>query len=116
MRSFVDRFAYDREEDGALVLAAGVPEAWLRDPRGVSVAKLATRYGRLDLTLRAEGSALRVRISGDLRVPRGGFALRSPLEGALSSATVNGKPAAVSRDGELIARTVPAEIILGSGL
>jgi hypothetical protein len=119
MRSFVDRFAYDREEDGALVLAAGVPEAWLRDPRGVSVAKLATRYGRLDLTLRAEGSALRVWISGDLRVPRGGFALRSPLEGALSSATVNGKPVAVSRDGELIARTVPAEIILvgmGSGL
>src|SRR5205823_4389519 len=73
--------AYERESDQALVLAAGVPAAWATAEQGVSVKRLPTYYGVLDLSLRAEGANMvRVRVSGDLVVPPGGLVVTSPLE------------------------------------
>ncbi|HEV2064819.1 MAG TPA: coagulation factor 5/8 type domain-containing protein, partial [Thermoanaerobaculia bacterium] len=112
IRSFLDLFAYDREEDGTLVLGAGVPASWLADPRGVAVSKLQTRYGPLDLTLRADRSAVRVRIAGACVVPPGGFVVPWPLEGRPSSATVNGKAAGISPDGEVLLRETPADVVI----
>jgi hypothetical protein len=112
IRSFLDLFAYDREEDGALVLGAGVPASWLVDPLGVAVSRLHTRYGPLDLALRADGSAVRLRIAGACTVPPGGFVVPWPLEGRPSSATVNGKAAALSIDGEVLVRETPAEVVI----
>ena len=37
IRSVLDLFAYERAEDGALVLAAGIPAGWLRGGPGVAV-------------------------------------------------------------------------------
>jgi len=112
IRSFLDLFAYERPEDAALVVGAGVPAAWLRDPAGVAVSGLRTRYGRLDLRLSVEGDRARARLSGDARVPPGGLALSWPLEGRASRAAVNGKPAAINARGEAVARKLPAEIVL----
>jgi hypothetical protein len=112
IRSFLDLFAYDREEDHALVLGAGVPAAWLRDPNGVSVSGLRTRYGSLDLTMRAEPDAVRIRIAGGLSVPPGGFVVPWPLDGRPASATVNARPAALSAAGDLVVRAFPAELVI----
>lgn len=111
IRSFLDLFAYDRE-DGALVLGAGVPPSWLADRRGVAVTNLRTRYGPLDLSLRADRSAVRVRIAGACAVPPGGFVVPWPLPGRPLSATVNGKAARISPDGEILLHETPADVVI----
>ena len=71
IRSALDLFAYDRESDGALVLAAGIPPAWLAG-QGVGVRALRTPYGPLTYTARMRGDALVVTIAPGARPP-GGF-------------------------------------------
>lgn len=112
IRSFLDLFAYDRAEDDSLVLGAGLPASWLEDPRGVEISKLQTRYGPLDLNLRADRSALRIRVGGACAAPPGGFVVPWPLDGRPRSAAVNGKPVAISPEGEIVLHETPAEIII----
>jgi hypothetical protein len=69
LRSFLDLFAI--EEEDRLVLGAGVPDAWLAG-EGVEVKGLRTKWGTLDLEMRQQDEAVRVRIGGGLRVPPGG--------------------------------------------
>jgi F5/8 type C domain-containing protein len=109
IRSLLDFFAYERGEDNALVLGAGVPADWLAAP-GVSVRGLRTRWGRLDLTMREDKAGLRVAIAGGVRVPPGGFVVRPPLPGVPGRVTVGGKAVRFSGN-ELVVRTVPAEIL-----
>lgn len=75
VRSFVDMLAYEREEDDALVVGAGIPEAWLDE--GVRVQGLRTIYGPLDFEARREGVHVVVTIDG-VRVPKGGIVLMLP--------------------------------------
>ncbi|PYQ37174.1 MAG: hypothetical protein DMF55_02035 [Acidobacteria bacterium] len=110
IRSLLDFFAYDRGEDGALVLGAGVPADWVRAPGGVSVRGLRTRWGRLDLSIREGSEGLRVSIAGGLRIPPGGFALRPPLAGVPRRVTVDGKRVPFAGS-ELVVEKVPAEIL-----
>ena len=110
IRSLLDLFAYDRPEDGALVLGAGVPAGWLREPGGVSVRGLRTRWGRLDLAMREDKGDLRVSVAGNIRIPPGGLAVRPPLAAAPRRVTVGGKRVAFSGT-ELVVRQVPAEIL-----
>ncbi len=106
--------AYERESDQALVLAAGVPAAWATAEQGVSVKRLPTYHGVLDLSLRAEGAdALRVRVSGDLAVPPGGLVVTSPLDRPLRKVTVNGRPLAAHTATSATVREFPADILLG---
>ena len=53
MRSALDLLAYSRESDQALVLAAGVPTAWLASG-AVGVQGLGTAYGTLGYQLRLD--------------------------------------------------------------
>ncbi len=76
IRSALDLFAYERPADGALVLAAGVPPAWL-DGEGVAIEGLRTPWGRLGYRYRRDGAALQLDIDGD-GVPPGGFVLAVP--------------------------------------
>jgi hypothetical protein len=86
-----DLFAYEREDDGALVVAAGIPASWVGGDDAVGVRRLPTHFGILSYTLQREGSkALRLRLSGDLGVPPGGFIVQPPLPGPLQSVTSNG--------------------------
>jgi hypothetical protein len=70
---------HERASDEALVLAAGVPAAWLAGGEALRVARLSTWWGPLDYELRrAEDGTLRMRVGGGLRVPPGGIVLTPP--------------------------------------
>ena len=70
IRSCLDLFAWERASDGALVLAAGIPAAWLRGGPGIAVRRLRTPHGPLDYTLRNEKGALRFTIGRPRGSPR----------------------------------------------
>lgn len=104
-------FAYEREADDALVLAAGVPAAWLRTETGVR--GLPTHFGVLEYAMREAGpDAVRVRIGPGIVPPSGGIVVTSPLDRPLREAVVDGRPVAVARADAVVIRTVPAEIEL----
>ena len=109
IRSVLDLFAWEREKDGALVLAAGIPAGWLHGGPGVAVRRLRTRYGLLDYTLRNEKRGLHFSVGG-LAMPPGGLALRPPLEAPPRRVTVNGKAVPFSGE-ELVIRQLPADVL-----
>ena len=115
VRSFLDLFAYEREDDAALVVGAGLPDAWVRSGHGVSVRRLGTPYGPLDLSVAAEGTGVRVRLSGLKSVPAGGLVLKPPLPPGPVSATVDGRPLPLSPGGEVVVRSLPAEVVVSGG-
>ena len=110
VRVVLDLFAYERELDSALVIAAGVPASWIRGP-GIEVKGLRTPYGALSYSIAQDGKQVSARIEEGLRVPPGGVALVWPGNEAPGAATVNGKP--VSWEGnELRIRDLPANIVI----
>jgi hypothetical protein len=90
VRSALDFFAY--EDDDALILAAGVAPEWAK--RGVRVRGLSTHFGVLDYSIEDH----RVRIGGNVRVPKNGIVVKSPFGGA-----------------DTVIRSVPADIVLKEG-
>lgn len=100
IRSVRGMFVYEREQDGALVLAAGVSDAWVTDPAGIEVLALPTYYGKLSYTVKsrpaADGSVavVDVTVADGLQRPQGGVIVRSPLARPIR---------AVSGDGQLVA-------------
>jgi hypothetical protein len=110
MRSFLDGFAYDREADSSLVLAAGIPRNWVREDDGVTIKDLRTQYGLLSYRLAEKKGVLEAKIEKTLEVPPGGLVLRPPLPPKTMRVTVNGKKSAVSPDGEIIVRQLPAVV------
>lgn len=109
MRSALDMFAYSREADDSLVLAAGIPARWL-DGDGISVDGLRTQKRRLGYTLRREPKRLVLRFAEGTRLPPGGAVLPWPLADAQPGRTrIDGKPAQW-RDGELRIATPAIEV------
>jgi F5/8 type C domain len=111
IRSFLDLFAYARESDRSLVLAAGVPERWLKAPEGVAVRGLMTRYGMLDYSLAKRGAELRLDVSGKLEVPPGGLVFAFPKGVPARVVTVNGQRCA-SEPRDCVIRELPARVIV----
>jgi hypothetical protein len=92
VRSLRVMLSYERDEDHALVLAAGVPASWLNGP-GVGVKRLSTHFGVLHYNLRAAGDGRYVmRIDGDLRMPPGKIEVRPPLPRPIKAVSLNGVP------------------------
>ncbi len=105
--------AWERESDRALVLAAGVPAAWVTTEPGVIVKRLPTYYGTLSYRLHAEGpDTVRLKLSGDLVVPPGKIVLTSPLPRAIKSVTVNGAPIDSFSTGSATIGECPADVVL----
>jgi hypothetical protein len=67
LRSVRALFAYEKAD--ALVVAAGLPESWLK--AGLSIRDMQTEHGSLSLTVQAkrDGSGLIYELSGNLRTP-----------------------------------------------
>jgi hypothetical protein len=110
-RSALDLFAYHRLDDDALVLAAGIPPAWLAGT-GIGVERLATPFGPLSYTAATTGDELVVRV-GPGRVPPGGLAIPWPFDGPPRRATVDGRAATWTGDRpELVIHRRPATVRL----
>ncbi|HKE15906.1 MAG TPA: discoidin domain-containing protein [Kofleriaceae bacterium] len=105
IRSALDMFAYARDADRTLVLAAGLPPAWLE--AGVAVDRLRTPYGPLSYSISRSGRRVTMRISG--RAPPGGIAFPWPWDGEPGPTTVDGA-AAAWQSGELRIARLPARI------
>jgi hypothetical protein len=108
VRSALDMFAYERDADHAIVLAAGVSPAWL-DGQGIAVDGLRTPYGQLGYALRKERGRLLLTLADGIELPPGGIVLPWPYPGEPGATTVDGKRAAWT-NGELVIRNVPATI------
>ena len=84
LRSVLDLFAYEREEDQALVLGAGLSGEWMAS--GIAVKNLSTAHGPLSYALTPSGSGLVLELAGGLLAPRGGVRLAWALAGPLPRA------------------------------
>ncbi|HEU4748678.1 MAG TPA: hypothetical protein VFS56_09270, partial [Gemmatimonadaceae bacterium] len=107
MRSFLDMFAFERESDSSLVLAAGLKDEWLKESPGVRVTNLSTHYGPLSYDARAFGTTVTVNLKTGTRLPPGGIVVSSPLDQPVVSALVNGALAGV-KGAEVVVRKLPA--------
>lgn len=107
IRSLLDMFAFDREEDQSLVVGAGIPEEWLSEPGGLGIRGLHTFEGKLDLEWKAEDRRVRVRLGGTATVPPGGIHVYSPKSRPCTSATVDGETAELVAGDHVIARKLP---------
>lgn len=110
VRSALDLFAYERESDQALVIAAGVPEEWL-EGKGVRVAGLGTPHGPLAFSLRRLGRQLHLDIPSGLKVPAGGIVLSLPDAWRAGNATLDGRKVEI-RGGELRIVDLPAKAVI----
>src|SRR5690606_32115300 len=108
LRSALEMFAYPRESDDSIVLAAGLPPAWLEDG-GVSIAGMRMPQGNLAFALRREGDRLLLEAGEGLRLPTGGLVLPWPYEGEPGATTIDGE-AAQWGNGELRIRSLPAKV------
>lgn len=77
IRSALDLFAYERDSDRALVLAAGVPTAWLETDEGVGVRGLRTAHGSLSYGFKRERGTYVLTLDTSA-APPGGFVVRWP--------------------------------------
>jgi hypothetical protein len=85
-------FAYEREEDESLVIAAGLAEEWLAGGFEVGVRNLPTYYGDLTYSLRLERTdALGLTLEGDLALPPGGIVVMPPLSQPIRQVWINGR-------------------------
>ena len=81
IRSALDLFAYERAADRAIVLAAGIPDAWLGGT-GVAIEGLRTPWGPLSYALRREGNAIVLAVPAGCAMPPGGLVLPGAWTGA----------------------------------
>jgi hypothetical protein len=112
IRSVLAMFLYERESDNAVVLAAGIPDVWIRDTAGVAIRGLRTYDGMVNYSLKMKGTRLLAEISGTISVPGHTVLLKSPLSLKIRSATVNGTKAAVPPSGEIRLKKLPARVEL----
>jgi len=110
IRATLDLFAYERDDDHAIVLAAGIAPGWL-DEGGVTVQNLRTPYGPLSYTLRRDGDRVALRIAAGSGMPPGGYVFVWPGDKQPRSATINGKPARFS-GAELRVGALPVSVLI----
>ena len=105
----LDLFAYERASDQSLVLAAGIPDEWLRG-KGVGIAGLRTPYGKLGYRLQRKGDRLQFTIESGMTPPPGGLVFPWPYRGKPARALVNGREVQWENERELRIDTLPAAI------
>ncbi|MHC9085426.1 discoidin domain-containing protein [Luteimonas sp. RIT-PG2_3] len=90
VRSALDMFAYVRESDESLVLAAGIPADWL--DHGIEVHGLRTPDGELGYRLARHGDTLVLDVDADAGMPVGGLVLPWPYPSIPGATTLDGEP------------------------
>jgi len=106
-------FAYERQADQSLVIAAGVAEDWLSEGFEVRLGNLPTYYGKLSYNLHMDrADTLYVRIRGDLDLPAGGIVVKPPLPRPARSVRINGRETEDFRSDSFVCTECPAEIVV----
>ena len=77
IRSALDMFVYERDSDQALVLAAGLPLAWVDSETGIGVRDVRTPYGPLSYLFKRERAGRILTIDSRISPP-GGYVLQWP--------------------------------------
>ncbi|MDR2872445.1 MAG: discoidin domain-containing protein [Xanthomonadaceae bacterium] len=108
VRSALDMFAYDREIDRSLVLAAGIPEEWLNEG-GVAIKGLRTPHGRLNYSLTRENDVVTLKVEEGLVLPRGGLVFPCPYPRIPAATRLNGR-SIEWMDNELRIMQLPLEL------
>ncbi|HLM54155.1 MAG TPA: coagulation factor 5/8 type domain-containing protein, partial [Pseudoxanthomonas sp.] len=110
VRSALDMFAYVREIDDSLVLAAGIPPDWL-EGEGIAIEGLRTPYGKLSYSLKRTGGRLELKVPAGLELPAGGLVLPWPYPRPPGGAKLQAD--AVKWDGgELRIARLPASLVV----
>jgi hypothetical protein len=100
-------FAYERESDRVLVLAAGLASEWIEGD-GVQVRAMPTLYGALSYSLRRiDARTVRFDIGAGIDCR---MILKPPLEASLREVTINGAPVRVDGDSVSVP-SAPAEVL-----
>ena len=110
MRATLDLFAFEREADSAVVIAAGLPAGWIAR-EGVEVKGLLTRAGPVNYRLTRRGPRTELTLLAGSALPTGGFIYREPAHRTGARVLEDGQPARFE-NGELHIDHVPAEIAL----
>jgi hypothetical protein len=110
--SLLTMFAFERESDQSLVIAAGLPSEWIDAEGGVRVRALPTWYGTLSYTLGRRSQELHLEIGGALRMPPGNIVIRPPTDEPLREVVVNGKPTRNFTATEAVVDELPARVVL----
>ena len=72
--------ASEREATDSMVLASGMPWAWISEEHGFSLKGLPTRYGSLDFRIKANGGeSIELEVGGSISLPPGGLTIAPPL-------------------------------------
>jgi hypothetical protein len=73
-------FVYEQMSDQSLVIAAGIPDAWLDEGDALQMSGLRSYWGQLDLSLQRQDGRLHLDLQGHYRLPPGGIHLHPPLK------------------------------------
>lgn len=112
LRSALDLFAYERQQQRQMVLLAGFDPAWAA--LGVTrLENLYTPYGKLSLLIRAKNGGLEVVLRAD-KVPDGGFVIdvKTLYASRDIEVSLNRRKIEVPQNGEIIIRSTRATIQL----
>lgn len=106
-------FAYERESDQSLVLAAGLPYKWLSDGAPIGIENLSTYYGKLSYALRLEDKDTAcLSITGTLAIPPGGIVVKPPLPRPIRSVEINGEVLASFEPDNFTFSQCPAVVVM----
>ena len=117
IRSVLDMFVFERESENVifpgrareLVLAAGLPAAWLEGP-GVAIGDLPTPHGDLNYILYGAGDSVVMEIAPGLRIPGGGLVLDPPLPPGVTRVEVNGEISVHETGKRVVVWSLPARV------
>ena len=105
VRSALDMFAYTREIDDSIVLAAGIPADWL-EGKGIAIRDLRTPNGKLGYSLRRTGGKLALRVERGIEVAGGRPGVAVAL--CLGARQGHGQRQARAMEGRRVAHPVAA--------
>lgn len=108
--AFRSLFVYEDESAGDLVLAAGIPEGWVKGVSTEFAREAPTCWGPISYSLQGNVTQMSARVTGDARVP-GKIILKSPFYRPIHEATVNGESCEPTNGGVEI-KALPADVVL----
>jgi hypothetical protein len=109
IQALLSMFVY-ADPQRRLVLAAGLPAAWLNTPGGVGIRNLVTPYGKLGYRIEAAGpDRLMMHIEEGIKAPPGGLTVALPGLNESSQVRINGSLSKISK-ARFAVEQLPAEI------